>query len=700
MSHSKQFQCCSLFVLAVLATACGQVANEASTPTAAAKAPFQLNESELVPLPRLTAADIDTAVPACSGIDAMVNAKWLAANPMPADKTRWGSFEMLRERSLSVQKQLAEHAAADMTAVGVDKLVGDIFATGMDEAALNAAGITPIKTDLDAIAALADGAAIAGYLRESAARGDNFLFGFGPNEDFKDSTMSMAYASQSGLGLPDREYYFSKREDQVAAREAYQAYIARLLELTGAAPAAAAGQAKAVLEFETRLAKVSRSSEELSRDVSLYYNPLSVDEADKLTPNFRWSEFLDAQGVARPAKFSLAQPEFHKEVSAMLTDTPVASWQAYLRFHTIDGAAPFLTDELANANFEFYGKTLRGQKEMQARWKRVLGSVNAQVGEAFGQIYVKYAFPPESKAKMQSLVTNLSAALKVRLEALPWMSAETKTKALEKWASFTPKIGYPDKWRDWAGLKTSRGSYYQNLQAANEFNYKWSLGKIGKPVDRSEWGMSPQTVNAYYNPFKNEIVFPAAILQPPFFDAQTDDAINYGAIGGVIGHEMIHGYDDQGSRFDAKGNFENWWSDADKQGFEALTGKLVEQFNAYESIDGIHVNGNLTLGENIADLGGLAVAFDAMKRARGANFTDAKLDGYTQEQRFFLSWVTVWRTAYTPETLKVNLTTDPHAPGNFRAIAAPSNMPEFVEAFACKADDPMVRSGEARIAIW
>src|SRR5690606_27106085 len=383
----------------------------------------------------------------------------------------------------------------------------------------------------------------------------------------------------------------------------------------------------------------------------------------------------------------------------MTADADPATWRAYLRFHTVDGAAPYLADEFAQEHFNFYSATLRGQKEMKERGKRVLDTIEDQAGEALGQMYVQVAFSPEAKARMETLVDNLSQALKARIESLEWMSDETKARALEKWASFTPKIGYPDKWRDWAGLETNRDSYIGNVLAANEFNYKWNLAKIGKPVDRTEWGMPPQMVNAYYNPLQNEIVFPAAILQPPFFDANADDPLNYGGIGAVIGHEMTHGYDDQGSRFDATGKFQNWWSDADAKGFLARTDKLVQQFNGYEAAPGLHVNGKLTLGENIADLGGLATAYDAMKRATEGT-EDPMIDGLTRDQRFFANWATVWRRNFTAEELKVRIATDPHAPANFRAIGAPSNLPAFAEAFQCASGDPMVREGDARVVIW
>ncbi len=656
-----------------------------------------LDESKLPPVNRFSKDDLDPSKDACADFGGFVNGKWLAANAIPGDRTSWGAFEMLDERSTAIQRQLAEQAAADAKATGVKKIVGDLYATGMDADRINAQGIAPIQGRLDAIAALEDGPAVADYLRSSFAKGEGFLFGFGPEADFKDSSMNIAYAAQGGLGLPDRGYYFDADKKEKLA--AYEQHVAKVLELSGVAAADAAKQAKDVIAFETRLAKVSKSSEELSRDVSLFYNPVSPADADKLAPNFPWTKFLESQGVAAPAMFSLAIPAFHAEVSKMLGDVPVEQWQSYLRFHTVDGASPFLSDAFVQQNYAFYNKTLRGQKELKERGKRVLDTIENQAGEALGQMYVDVAFPAQSKARMQELVGNLSQALKGRIETLAWMSPETKTKAMEKWASFTPKIGYPDKWRPWDGLATDRDSYIDNVLAANAFNYQYQLGKIGKPVDKTEWGMSPQTVNAYYNPLQNEIVFPAAILQPPFFDPEASDEINYGGIGAVIGHEMIHGYDDQGSRFGPTGNFENWWSEADAKGFSGLTGKLVEQFGGYEAVKGKMVNGKLTLGENIADLGGLAVAYDAMLKASTGK-PDPMTDGMTRDQRFFSNWATVWRRNFTPEELNVRLTTDSHAPANFRAIGAPSNMPAFAKAFDCKPDAAMVRGGDKQIVIW
>jgi putative endopeptidase len=700
-----------LLSLAVAAALAG-CPSQPGTPPAAAVAPVApaaptppAPGADLPPTAAFSVSDIDTSKNICDDLADAVNSKWLAAHPIPNDRTTWGSFEMLTERSLAASKQLAEAASAKTDATGVEKLVGDMYATGMDEAKINAAGVTPIQPMLDRIAALKTPADVAQYLREEFAAGRGDAFNFYSNADFKNSQLMIAYADQGGLALPEKAYYLSDGpkagdDSYKKIREAYVAHVSKQLQNAGVAAADADKQAKDVLAFETRLAKASLSPIE-QRDPLNQYHLVKVADADKLSPDFPWSEFLKAQGV-NVDSFSLSQPKFFAEFGKMVKDVPVEQWQAYFRAHTVDNMAPFLADKFSSEQFDFFGKTLRGQKEQKPRWKRVLGTTENGVGEALGQMYVKQFFPPESKAEMTKLVDNLRASLKARLEKLDWMSADTKAKAIEKWNSFMPKIGYPDKWRSWDGLATSREGYVQNVLAATKFNYDWLMGKVGKPVDRTEWGMTPQTVNAYYNPQQNEVVFPAAILQPPFFDPKADPALNYGGIGAVIGHEMLHGYDDQGSQFDAKGNFVNWWQAADKKGFEARTAKLVKQFDDYTSIDGLHVKGKLTLGENIADLGGTTVAFDALQKALAdaGKSPDEKIDGYTENQRFWLNWATVWRRNFAPEELKVRLNTDPHAPANFRAIGAPSNEPSFAAAFQCKPGDKMVRADDQRVVIW
>ncbi|HSR64690.1 MAG TPA: M13-type metalloendopeptidase [Xanthomonadaceae bacterium] len=695
----------SLAVTAAL-TGCPQQAPQAAAPADAADAAKPAAPAaELPPTAQFSVADLDTSKNVCDNLADFVNTKWLAAHPVPADRTTWGSFEMLTERSLAATKQIAEAAAGNKGATGVEKLVGDLYATGMDEAAVNAAGakpLQPILSEIDAIKAPAD---VAAYLRKEFSEGRGDLFAFYSNADFRNSQLMIAYADQGGLALPEKAYYLQDGpkagdDSYKKIREAYVAHVSKQLQNAGIAQADADRQAQDVLAFETRLAKASFSPIEL-RDPKNQYHLVKVSDADKAAPNFPWSEFLKAQGVSTDS-FSLSQPKFFAEVNKMVADAPVAQWQAYFRAHAIDGLSPFLADSFAQEQFAFYGNTLRGQKEMKPRWKRVMGATEDSVGEALGQLYVRQYFPAESKAAMEKLVGNLRIALKARLEKLDWMSDTTKAKAIEKWDSFMPKVGYPDKWRSWDGLATSRGGYLQNVLAATKFNYDWLMGKVGKPVDRTEWGMSPQTVNAYYNPQQNEIVFPAAILQPPFFDPKADPALNYGGIGAVIGHEMLHGYDDQGSQFDAKGNFANWWQASDSKGFKSRTAKLVKQFDDYESIDGLHVKGELTLGENIADLGGTTVAFDALQKALAdaGKSPDEKIDGYTENQRFWLNWATVWRRNFNPEELKVRLNTDPHAPANFRAIGAPSNEPSFAQAFSCKPGDRMVRADDQRVVIW
>jgi len=698
MKFSKLVPLGLTVAIAASLAACGKTDTAPAAAVADAKPAFDLSQIK-TPLISLNSADLDPAIAACTDLNGFVNSSWLKANPVPNDQTTWGSFEILRERSLEVQHALVQQAAASQAKAGsVEAKIGDIWKTGSDEAKIEAAGIAPLQPQLDKIAALNDTAAITQYLRDSQAEGQGVLFSLSANADYKDSANVIAYVGQGGLGLPEKGYYFD--ESQAKIREAYVAYIAQALTLSGVDAAQAKTQAQAVMDFETRLAKASLSRIEL-RDPAKRYNPVSAAEADKLTPNFSWTALFDTLKVPAAQKFSLAQPAFFGEVDKMLTEVPASTWQAYLRFHTVDDAAPYLSSAFEKANFDFYGTTLRGQKEMQPRWKRVLESVNTSIGEGLGQLYVDAVFPAESKEQMQHLVENLSVALKARLEKLEWMGEDTRKKALEKWASFTPKIGYPDKWRDWSGFETNADSYLGNMQAARAFNYRYMLNKIGKPVDKTEWGMTPQTVNAYYNATKNEIVFPAAILQAPFFDAKADPALNYGGIGAVIGHEMMHGYDDSGSQFAANGNFDNWWTDSDRKAFTGRTDQLVAQFDGYESLPGVNVKGKLTLGENIGDLGGLTVAYDALQMALKENpKANVAVDGHSQDQRFFMNWATVWRRNFTDGELRVRLNTDPHAPANFRANGAPSNMPAFAQAFECKPGDAMVRADDKRVVIW
>ena len=652
--------------------------------------------------PSFDVRDLDQKISPCNDFNGFVNAKWVAANPIPADRTRWGAFDELREHSLQTQRAIAEAAARDANtakAGSIGQKIGWFYRSGMAEGAIEKAGYAPVKPELAQIDALKTPADIVGYLDESFARGQGGLFNVGAGADFKNSKMQIAYAFQGGLGLPTAEYY--SKADYAALRTAYQAHIAKVLELAGSSPAQAKQEAGQVLAFETRLAGVSLMPVDLRKPENQYHF-VTLADADKASSHLSWTRFFMAQKADVKDGFSLSQPKFFAEVDKMIGDVPVAQWRAYLRFHAIDSASPYLSKPFADEYFAFYNKTLNGQKEQEPRWKRVLSAMNETMGMALGELYVAKAFPPESKARALELVNNVKDSLKSRIEHLDWMSDATKQKALEKWATFLPKIGYPDKWRDWTGVKITPDNYYGNLLAATQFDYDYDIAKIGKPTDRLEWGMTPQTVNAYYNPTDNTINFPAAILQPPFFDAKADDAINYGGIGAVIGHEASHGYDDEGSQFDAQGNNANWWTKDDRAKFDARTAKLVAQFNAYEPLPGKHVNGQLTLGENIADLGGINVAYDALQIALKKNPAEMekKIDGYTPDQRFFLNFARIWRGSILPKRQEVLLNVDPHAPAQFRAIGAPSNMPAFSEAFKCKAGDAMVREDATQVKIW
>jgi putative endopeptidase len=694
--------------LALSLTACGkQEPAESGTPAPSASA---APAATVAAAPAASGgifdvSELDPNINACQDFNGFVNDKWVAANPIPADHTSWGAFNKLAEDSLNTQHEIVEAAgknAASAKAGSIEQKIGYLYQSGMDEATIDKAGFDPIKPRLDAIAGLKNTADIVDFIDRSYAQGNGQVFSFGSGADFENAKLQIAYAMQAGLGLPTKDYYTKPEFKDI--RDAYVAYIAKSLELTGVPAADAKAQADQVMKLETSLAAASLAPTEM-RDLDNQYHFVSVKEADKITPHFSWEKFFDAQGVTIDKGFSLSQPKFFAEFDKLLAKAPIAQWQAYLRFHTIDDASNYLGKNFQDNKFAFYGKTLSGQPEQKARWKRVLGAVNGSMGEALGQLYVAEMFKPEAKARAQELVDNVRNALKARIENLDWMSDETKAKAIAKWNTFLPKIGYPDKWRDWSGLSVTGDNYYGNVMAAAKFNYDYDIAKIGKPTDRKEWGMTPQTVNAYYNPTDNTINFPAAILQPPFFDAKADDGINYGGIGAVIGHEASHGFDDEGSQFDGAGNNVNWWSKADREKFDARTDKLVAQFDAYTPIKDkpdAHVNGKLTLGENIGDLGGLNAAYDALQAALKKNPEEAgkQIDGYTQDQRFFLNWARVWRGSIREKQALLQLNADPHAPASLRAIGAPSNMPAFASAFQCKPGDAMVAPADKQVKIW
>jgi putative endopeptidase len=687
----------------------------ASAPVASSTAPAPAQTAS-APAPGSTVAiapaqsiafDLDDQYNPCNDFAEYVNAKWNKANPIPADQTTWGAFGILHERSVQQQKQNLETAAQDARDHKGNELEqkhGNLYAAGLDTATIDKLGYDPIKPQLAAIDALKTPVDIADFISTSYNNGDSYVFSFGSGADFKDATRQIGYVFQDGLGLPTRDYYLSPKYKDI--RDAYVKYIAKSLALVGTPEADAKKQADAVMKFETELAKASLSPVEL-RNLDNEYHFVTVAEADKISPHFSWDKFFKAQGVDIGKGFSLSQPKFIAEFDKLLASAPISQWQAYLKFHLVSSASPALSQAFEDNRFDFYGKTLSGQPEQKPRWKRVISAVNGAMGMGLGELYVAKYFPPESKERAEQLVTNVRAALKQHIENLDWMSEATKKKALEKWALFLPKIGYPDKgeWRDWSGLTIQPDQWYANLEAASKYNYHYDIGKIGKATDRKEWHMTPQTINAYYSPSTNTINFPAAILQPPFFYAKGDDAVNYGGIGFVIGHESSHGFDDQGSQFDGHGNRVDWWTPKDKKAFDERTAALVKQYDSYAPIPGkpdLHVNGKLTLGEDIGDLGGLNIAYTALQTALKQDPREAgqKIDGMTQDQRFFLSSARVWEGTAREKTAELLLNVDPHAPAKIRAFASAANMPQFAQAFQCKPGDKMMHTGDKLVKIW
>ena len=687
-------------------TSAPAAANTAPAPAQTASAPASGSTVAITPAQPI-AFDLDDQYNPCNDFAEYVNAKWNKANPIPADQSTWGAFGILHERSMQQQKQILETAAQgakDHKGNELEQKLGNLYAAGLDTATIDKLGYDPIKPQLAAIDALKTPADIADFINTSYDNGDSYVFDFGSGADFKDATKQIGYVFQDGLGLPTRDYYLSPKYKDI--RDAYVKYIAKSLELVGTPEADAKKQADQVMKFETELAKASLSPTEL-RDLDNRYHFVTVADADKISPHFSWDKFFKAQDVDIGKGFSLSQPKFVAEFDKLLANAPISQWQAYLKFHLISSASPALSQPFQDNQFDFYGKTLQGQLEQKARWKRVIGAVNGAMGMGLGELYVAKYFPPESKQRAEELVTNVRAALKEHIENLDWMSSETKKKALEKWALFLPKIGYPDKgeWRDWSGLTIQPDQWYANLEAASKYNYHYDIGKIGKATDRKEWHMTPQTINAYYQPSTNTINFPAAILQPPFFYAKGDDAVNYGGIGFVIGHESSHGFDDQGSKFDGHGNLVDWWTPQDKKAFDGRTAALVKQYDSYAPIPGkpdLHVNGKLTLGEDIGDLGGLNIAYTALQTALKQNpkEADQKIDGMTQDQRFFLNSARVWEGTARDKTAELYLNVDPHAPAKIRAFASAANMPQFAQAFQCKPGDKMMHQGDKLVKIW
>ncbi|WP_137897272.1 M13-type metalloendopeptidase [Sphingomonas sp. 2SG] len=624
-----------------------------------------------------------------------VNGAWMARTEIPADKASWGGFGILRDLSDTRTRAVIEGAAANPGSDPVAAKIGDTYATFMDAAAIEAAGATPLKPYLAKIAAIRSQSDLAKAFGEATMHGIDVPVGAGIEQDLKDNTVYAVYLGQGGLGLPDRDYYLKDDAKFAEARTKYVAYIADMLRMAGQPDPQ--GSAQRIYDLEKQIAQVHWARAEL-REVEKGYNPAPVADLATSMPGFDWKAMLAAQGLGAQSRVIVGQPSALTGIAKIVAATPLPVWREYLAFHTISNAAPLLSSNFVNAQFALFGTTINGTPELKQRWKRGVDLVNGSLGEAVGQIYVQKYFPPAAKAKADELVRNLIAAMDARLAKLEWMAPETKVKARAKLAAFTPKIGYPDKFRDYTALRVVKGDVLGNADRVAEFEYNRQLNKIGKPVDRSEWFMTPQTVNAYANPLMNEVVFPAAILQPPFFDPNADPAVNYGAIGAVIGHELSHHFDDQGRKFDPKGNFADWWTPADVQRFTALTDKVVAQYGAYEPIPGSHVNGKLTLGENMADLAGINVAYDAYKLSLKGK-KPAVLDGFTGDQRFFMGFGQVWQTKAREASIKNQLTTDPHTPGQWRAYVV-RNLDAWYPAFDVKPGQKYYLAPADRIKIW
>ncbi len=643
--------------------------------------------------------NFDTTVKPQDDFYRYANGSWLKRTAIPPEYSRWGSFDELMQRNISNLKLLCERASAqDNSPSAIEHMVGDFYASGMDEAAINQSGAAALNFEFTKISAIATPADVLNEIASLHKIGVNAGFEFGSEADFKDSNHELAQLAQGGLGLPDRDYYFRDDDKSKKLREAYVKHVAKTLMLLGDSQTSAQTGSQAVMKLETSLAQASLSAVQL-RNPYASYHKMTVQKVESLVPDLNLTSYFTSVRAPSFTDINLAHPDFFKAFSVVLNTTPISDWKTYLRWHLVHTYSPYLSEDYVRENFSFYGVTLTGTKVMKPRWKRVVTTIDRSIGEALGQLYVNAYFPAESKERALKLVSNLRAALGDKIGTLEWMDEATKQKAREKLNSFTVKIGYPDTWRDYSNLVINRGPYVLNVLKANAFEVRRNLIRIGKEVDKSEWGMSTPTVNAYYNPLQNEIVFPAGILQPPFFDAKADDAVNYGGIGAVIGHEMTHGFDDQGRQFDSHGNLTNWWSKESEQKFKVRSAAIVDQFNGYFPISDLHINGQLTQGENIADLGGLKIAYAGLQKALADQSRD-KIDGFTPEQRFFISFASVWAGKMTPESLRLQLNTNPHSPGEFRTNGPLSNLDEFAQAFNVPEGAGMRRSADKRFTIW
>jgi predicted metalloendopeptidase len=649
-----------------------------------------------VPLFDLTA--MDKSMDPCTDFYRYACAGWMAKNPLPGDQTRWGRFDQLQERNRDVLHSILEVAARpDPKRGSVMQKIGDFYASCMDEPKVNAAGVTPIQPDLDRVHKIANRRQLIEAVAQFQSAGVPMLFRFTPAADLHNASMTIAQVSQGGLSLPDRDYYLKDDAKTVETRQKYLEHLTRMFQLLGDAPPAAAAAAKTVMAIETSLAKASMDRTELRKPENRDH-PMTPQQLEQLAPAFEFQQYFVSANAPAFTKVNVATPDFFKQINAQLDSVPLPNWKTYLRWHVVHQAAPWLSAPFVNEDFGFFHQDLEGQKEQQVRWKRCVRLTDQKLGEALGQPYVDLTFGVEGKQRTLKMVEQIEKAMGEDLQTLDWMTPETRKAAAVKLAAIANKIGYPDKWRDYTKLDIVRGDLLAHLRRAEAFESARQLNKIGKPTDKMEWTMSPPTVNAYYSPSQNNINFPAGILQPPFYDNKLDDAVNFGAIGAVIGHELTHGFDDQGSKFDAVGDLRNWWSEADKAEFEKRTSCISDEYDQFIAVDDVHLKGRLTLGENTADNGGVRLSLMALRdKMKDEKRTANPVDGFSPEQRFFIAYAQVWCQNTSPAQARLRATTDPHSPGQYRVNGVVSNMPEFQETWGCKAGQPMVRANACRV---
>lgn len=689
-ARAKTFRgnCSSIFDGAV-AGASGAAANQSATakkPSQSAARGFDL-------------ANLDRSVSPCQDFWKFADGGWVRSHPIPADHAAWGIFNELQDHNQEVLRQILEQASKDTHAQPGSnwQKIGEYYGSCMNTSAVEAAGTKPLDSEFRRIAEIGNVKQLQEEIARLQAMGVNVGFQFGSEQDLKNSSEVIAGAGQGGLGLPDRQYYVDQDAHSKQLRSEYVAHIAKMFALLGDDPAKAQSEAQTVLQLETKLAQASTKVADL-RIPEKNYHPMTLRQLDDVTPHFSWQSYFAEVGQPKLAGADMGQPEFFKAFDAAMTSVPLPDWKIYLRWHLLHTAAPALPSKFEEENFNFYGRTLTGAKQNLPRWQRCVRSTDHELGEALGQYYVQRAFPPAAKASALAMVKNIMSALRQDLSTLSWMSPETRKQAIAKLDMIDLKIGYPEKWRDYTKYKVAAGPYVENLLHGNDFGFQWDLSKIGKPLDRTLWEMTPPTVNAYYNPSMNEIVFPAGILQPPFFDPHADDAVNYGGIGAVIGHELTHGFDDQGAKFDGHGNLKNWWTPQDLKNFQARGECIVKQFDGFQAY-GLHEPGNLDEGESIADLGGMNISYRAFQTTPEAK-SGKPIDGFTPNQRFFLAWARMWATNYRREIAQLYMKTDPHPLDQFRTNGPLSNTPAFSKAFGCSENSPMVRPAGQRCQIW